>query len=195
MMTALVAKLLWVAGVVAWGVIRYPFQRRARRLGVARSAGGVGDRAALVAATLGLFVVPGIYAATGQPGFADYAFQPLLGWLGLAVLVAGLVLFRVTHKQLGRNWSITLETRATHKLVTGGLYGYVRHPMYFSFLVWAAAQALLLPNAIAGPAGLVGLAILIGYRIGREERLMVEAFGEEYRTYMRRTARIVPWVF
>ena len=195
MMTAVVAKLLWVAGVVAWGAIRYPFQRRAWRLGVARSTGGIGDRIALGAAAVGLFLVPAIYAASGQPAFADYPFRPVLGWLGLVVLVAGLVLFRVTHKQLGRNWSITLETRATHKLITGGLYHYVRHPMYFSFLVWAAAQALLLPNFVGGLAGLAGLAILVGYRIGREERLMIETFGEEYRAYMRRTARILPWVF
>jgi protein-S-isoprenylcysteine O-methyltransferase Ste14 len=195
MMTVAVAKFLWLAGIVAWYAIRYPFQRRAARMGVARSTGGSGDRMALTIAAIGQFLIPAIYVVTGQPAFADHPFSPLQGWLGLIALLAALALFRMTHKQLGRNWSVSLETRASHSLVTDGLYGYVRHPMYSSFLLSAIAQALLLPNWIAGASGLVGIGVLFFYRVGREERLMTETFGEDYRAYMRRTARIVPWVY
>jgi protein-S-isoprenylcysteine O-methyltransferase Ste14 len=199
MITATAAKIVWLLGIVGWFVIRYPFQRRARLLGVARSTGGIGDRVALVLASLGQFIVPALYVAVslgaGQPLPGDYSFHPVQGWLGVATLVAALVLFRVTHKQLGRNWSVTLETRTEHKLVTDGVYAWVRHPMYTSFLLSAIAQALLLPNWIAGPAGLVGFAVLFLYRAGREEALMIDAFGAAYRDFMRRTARIVPWVY
>jgi protein-S-isoprenylcysteine O-methyltransferase Ste14 len=195
MMTAIVAKVLWVAGIVGWFAIRYPFQRRAARQGVARSAGGVEDRIVLAIAALGQFVVPLLYVATGRPAFAEYTFHPLQAWLGLVALVAALVLFRLTHVQLGRNWSISLETRTQHSLVTDGLYAYVRHPMYSSFLLSAVAQILLLPNWVAGPAGLVGFGVLFFFRVGREERLMIETFGENYRAYRRRTARIVPWLY
>jgi protein-S-isoprenylcysteine O-methyltransferase Ste14 len=199
MMTATAAKIVWLLGIVGWFAIRYPFQRRARLLGVARSTGGTGDRVALTFATLGQFIVPVLYVAVslgaGQPIFADYAFHPVQGWLGVIVLVAALVLFRVTHKQLGRNWSVTLETRTEHKLVTDGVYAWVRHPMYSSFLLSAIAQALLLANWIAGPAGLVVFAVLFSYRARREEAMMTEAFGDAYRDFMRRTARIVPWVY
>jgi protein-S-isoprenylcysteine O-methyltransferase Ste14 len=195
MMTAVVAKTIWLLGIVAWYAIRYPFQRRAARHAVARSTGGTGDRVALLVAAIGQFAIPGLYVLTGQPAFADYAFQPVLAWLGVLVLVAALAMFRATHKQLGRNWSVTLETRAKHALVTHGLYGYVRHPMYSSFLLSAIAQALLLPNWIAGLSGLVGIGVLFFYRVDREEALMTETFGEEYRAYARRTARIVPWLY
>jgi protein-S-isoprenylcysteine O-methyltransferase Ste14 len=195
MMTVFVAKCLWLLGIVAWFAIRYPFQRRASRLGVARSTGGRADRIALAIAAIGQFLIPAVYVLTGQPAFADYAFQPVLAWLGVVVLIASLVMFRVTHKQLGRNWSVTVETRTSHQLVTEGLYRYVRHPMYSSFLLFALAQALLLPNWIAGLAGLVGLGVLFFSRVGKEEALMAETFGAEYRAYMGRTARIVPWVY
>jgi protein-S-isoprenylcysteine O-methyltransferase Ste14 len=195
MMTATAAKILWLLGIVAWYAIRYPFQRHAAKKGVARSAGGTGDRVALAIAAIGQFLIPAVYVITGQPELADYAFHPLLGWLGLLVLIAALVLFRLTHKQLGRNWSVTLETRTTHALVTDGLYGYVRHPMYSSFLLSAIAQALLLPNWIAGLSGLAGIAVLFFYRVDKEEALMTETFGEDYRAYMQRTRRIVPWVY
>jgi protein-S-isoprenylcysteine O-methyltransferase Ste14 len=195
MMTATVAKLLWLAGIVGWFVIRYPFQQRAARLGVVRSTGGTSDRIALGIAATGQFFLPLFYVVTGQPAFADYGLHPVQGWLGFAALVAALVLFRLTHKQLGRNWSVSLETRTQHTLVTSGLYGYVRHPMYSSFLLSAIAQVLLLPNWVAGPAGLVGIGVLFFYRVGREEGLMIETFGEQYRNYMSRTARIVPWFY
>ena len=195
MMAVFVAKVLWVAGIVGWFAIRYPFQRRAARQGVARSAGGVEDRIVLAIAALGQFVVPLLYIATGRPAFAEYPFHSLQAWLGLVALVAALVLFRLTHVQLGRNWSISLETRTQHSLVTDGLYAYVRHPMYSSFLLSAVAQILLLPNWVAGPAGLVGFGVLFFFRVGREERLMIETFGENYQAYMRRTARIVPWLY
>jgi protein-S-isoprenylcysteine O-methyltransferase Ste14 len=41
----------------------------------------------------------------------------------------------------------------------------------------------------------VGFGILFFGRLPREERMMIEAFGEDYRAYMRRTARVVPWLF
>jgi protein-S-isoprenylcysteine O-methyltransferase Ste14 len=194
-MTPLVANTVFLLGIVGWFVIRFPFQRRAKRLGVARSVGGTRDRVLRLIAAAGQFILPALYALTGQPVFADYGFYPLQAWLGVAVLLGALVLFRLTHKQLGKNWSISLELREKQTLVTDGLYGYVRHPMYSSFILFAVAQALLLQNWIAGPIGLVAIGILFFLRVPREEQMMIETFGEAYRDYMRRTARVVPWVY
>ena len=96
---------------------------------------------------------------------------------------------------LGRNWSVSLELREQHVLVTQGVYRHVRHPMYTAFWLWAVAQALLLPNWIAGFAGLVGFGILFFGRVAREEQLMLEKFGDEYSAYMLRTSRLVPGVY
>src|SRR5262249_20357635 len=77
-------------------------------------------------------------------------------------------------------------------LVTSGVYSRVRHPMYSAFWLWALAQALLLPNWIAGPAGLIGFGTLFFLRVGREETLLIETFGDDYRRYMARPSRILP---
>jgi protein-S-isoprenylcysteine O-methyltransferase Ste14 len=66
--------------------------------------------------------------------------------------------------------------------------------MYTAFWLWALAQALLLPNWVAGLSGLIGFGILYGFRIGREERLMLDTFGDQYRSYAARTARLIPWL-
>jgi protein-S-isoprenylcysteine O-methyltransferase Ste14 len=67
--------------------------------------------------------------------------------------------------------------------------------MYSAFWLWALAQALLLPNWIAGFSGLVGFGVLYFGRVGREERMMLDAFGDEYRAYAARTRRIIPGVY
>jgi protein-S-isoprenylcysteine O-methyltransferase Ste14 len=132
---------------------------------------------------------------TNEPRFANYAFRSWQGWVGAALFAAALWLFYRSHKDLGRNWSVTLEVRSQHTLVTNGVYSRVRHPMYSAFWLWALAQSFLLSNWVAGPAGLIGFGILFFLRIGREEQLMSETFGDEYRRYVARTTRVVPRIY
>jgi protein-S-isoprenylcysteine O-methyltransferase Ste14 len=195
MMTPFIAKLLWWAGVIGWYVIRYPHQRRSRRTPIASRRERIREGMLLAISFAGLFVLPAIYVTTGEPRIADYPFHPAMAWCGAAVFAAALIGFYRTHRDLGRFWSVTLEIRQTHQLVTTGVYRHVRHPMYAAFFMWAVAQTLLLPNWIAGPAGLVGFGTLFGLRVAREERMMEATFGDAYRAYAARTWRVVPGVF
>jgi len=194
-MSLIAAKLIWALGCVAWFIIRYPHQRRARRMPVKESPARTRERILLTISFCGLFVVPLIYVFTDEPRFATYRFQPALALAGAGVFAAALALFYRIHRELGRSWSVTLEIRDQHVLVTDGLYRHVRHPMYTAFWLWALAQLLLLPNWIAGPAGLVGFGTLFFCRVGAEERMMLAAFGEDYRAYMERTKRIIPRIY
>jgi protein-S-isoprenylcysteine O-methyltransferase Ste14 len=194
-MTPLAGKVIWTLGVVGWFLIRYPHDRRSRRIPKRTRRDGAREIVLMVISAAGLLVIPLIYVFSDQPRFANYPFHAWQAWLGGATFVAALWLFRRTHKDLGRNWSVTLEVRERHTLVTSGVYSRVRHPMYSAFWLWALAQALLLPNWIAGPAGLVGFGTLFALRVRREEQLMIETFGDEYRRYMARTSRVLPGVY
>jgi protein-S-isoprenylcysteine O-methyltransferase Ste14 len=194
-MTLLLAKLIWFLGIVGWYAIRYRHQKRSRRIPKVRRFDRKRESFLLAMSICGMLLVPLYYVLTDQPKFAAYPFTPALAWAGAAVFSFALWLFHRTHRDLGRNWSVTLEIREQHALVTTGIYSRLRHPMYSAFWLWALAQALLLPNWVAGPAGLVGFGTLFFFRIGREERLMAETFGDEYRRYMERTDRVVPGIF
>ena len=194
-MTLVAAKIIWGLGCVGWYVIRYPHQRRSRRTPVAERRDRVRDMILMTISFAGLFAIPFAYALTDQPTFAGYPFHPLQAWLGVAVLIGAMALFRRTHRDLGRAWSVTLEIRQEHRLVSHGIYARLRHPMYAAFWLWALSQALLLPNWIAGLSGLIGFGTLFFSRVGHEEQMMLERFGDEYREYMRRTKRIVPGIY
>jgi protein-S-isoprenylcysteine O-methyltransferase Ste14 len=194
-MTPLVAKLIWWAGAIAWYSIMHPHLRRSRKTPTAQRPEPVRERALMVTSLTGLFVIPAIYTLTGFPRFADYALRPWLTTAGIVVLACALLLFFETHRRLGRSWSVTLEIRENHGLVTDGIYRFVRHPMYSAYFLWVLSQALLLPNWIAGPAGLVGFGTLFAFRVRHEEQMMLDAFGDEYAAYAARTKRIIPGVF
>lgn len=191
----LATKIIWAIGVAGWYVIRLPFERRVKRERVVDARDRRRENLLLACSTLGLGVVPAVWVIGGFPKFANYPFSTAQLVAGALVFAASLWLFRRTHKDLGKNWSVTLEIKDSHRLITGGVYRYVRHPMYSAFFLWALAQLILIPNWIAGPAGFVGFGILFAFRVGREEQMMEETFGEEYRAYMARTARVVPGIF
>ncbi|MEW6257755.1 MAG: protein-S-isoprenylcysteine O-methyltransferase [Pseudomonadota bacterium] len=190
------AKLAWTLGVVAWFVIRLPFQFKARRTGVADARRrNLREKILLSISTCGLGVVPALYVVTGFPATLSYALSPLQVTAGVLVFLFALWLFWRTHSDLGRQWSVTLELRESHQLITSGVYRHVRHPMYSAFFLWAIAQALLLPNLVGGFAGLVGFGTLYLFRVGEEEAMMREAFGAQYDAYCARTKRVIPFLY
>ena len=189
-----IAKAVVIAASIVMIVIRAPHGQRSRSVKVARSAKGRLEIALLTLAWLGFFV-PLIWVATPLFAFADYPLRlaPLLA--GTACLAIGLWLFHRSHADLGTNWSITLELREQHALVTHGIYRTIRHPMYLALFVYSLGQALALPNWIAGPSYLVAFGLLFVFRLRHEERMMLEQFGSEYEAYMARTHRLIPGVW
>ena len=115
-----------------------------------------------------------------------------LRWIGLTLGIAALLLFVWTHRSLGANFSIEPETTAQQTLVVSGPYRWVRHPMYVAFYALHIATFLLTANGFIVVTWIGGLTLVIGSRIQREEQMMVDRFGTDYRTYAERTARFCP---
>jgi protein-S-isoprenylcysteine O-methyltransferase Ste14 len=194
-MTPGASKIVWLGFCVVWFIQWVRPHRRAHKTPVQYSARDWREIILLSCSLTGLGIVPIAYVSTGFPRFADYTLIPAQAYLGIAVFCGTLWLMYRAHRELGRNWSLSLELRDRHTLVTTGVYANVRHPIYSGYWLMAIAQLLMLPNWIAGPAGMVGFGTLFFSRVGREEQMMINAFGDEYRDYMRRTARVMPWIF
>ena len=189
-------KALYFFGVFAEMGIRLPHERRRREIRTTLDRVGWLERSLLGLLFVGMFLAPGVYALTPWLSEADYRSSPgatkLSGLLGAGLMAAAVWLFWRSHADLRRNWSPSLQLREGHELVTGGVYRWVRHPMYASQWLWGAAQALLLRNWIAGWASLALFAPLYLLRLPRQERMMLDEFGEAYRSYMARTGRVLP---
>ena len=189
-----IAKAVIFAASIALVAIRAPHGQRSRRVRIAKDRKGRLEVALLMLAMLG-FLMPIIWIVSPVFAFADYQLRPLPLAAGLACFVIGLWLFYRSHADLGTNWSITLQVREDHRLVTQGVYRHVRHPMYAALFLYSVGQLLALPNWIAGPSYLVTFGILFVLRVRAEERLMLEEFGADYTAYMARTKRLIPGVW
>jgi protein-S-isoprenylcysteine O-methyltransferase Ste14 len=161
---------------------------------VARSRKGPREVVLLTLAWIAFFL-PLIWIATPVFDFADYPLHPVPLVTGALCLTLGLWLFHRSHLDLGTNWSITLEVREKHRLITHGVYRSVRHPMYLSLFIYSAGQTMVVPNWLVGPCYFVAMALLFAFRVGPEERMMLEEFGKDYEAYKATTKRLVPGVW
>lgn len=186
------SQVAFLAGLLACVTVRTLFRRRIGGAVTKAQRSSPVDRSLIVLVVIGQIVLPALYVFSPWLNAFSYAAPRAFLPSGALIDLCGLWLFWRSHHDLGRNWSVTLEVRAAHHVVTRGVYAAVRHPMYGAFLLMAVAQALLLPNLVAGFSALVAVALLCLVRVPREESMMCEFFGEEYRQYMRRTGSLVP---
>jgi protein-S-isoprenylcysteine O-methyltransferase Ste14 len=186
------ANAVFFVGLVVQFAIRYHFvQRTKSERKKVRQLDAV-ERLLLAAMFPAVLILPPLYFFTPLLSFADYDLPGPIRWVGAVVMVASLWLFWRSHVDLGQNWSVSLETRENHELVSHGVYRWVRHPMYASIWLWGLAQGLMLANWLAGWAVIPAFAAMYFIRTPREEQLMCEEFGEAYREYSRRTGRLFP---
>ena len=121
--------------------------------------------------------------------------RAILFWVGVPAMVAGLLLRGWANRVLGAAYTRTLRVVPEQQVIQAGPYRVIRHPGYLgTLLVWLGA-VVALGNWISITA--VSTIVLRAYtrRIGAEEQMLLDTFGDEYRRYMDRTRRLVPLVY
>ena len=189
-----IAKVVILVASVVMVAIRAPHGQRSRAVKTVSSSKGAREVFLLTLAWIG-FLVPLLWVASPAFSFAEYPLRPAPLVAGIACLGLGLWLFYRSHADLGSFWSVTLEVRENHRLISRGVYRRVRHPMYSALFIYSIGQALAVPNWVAGFSYLVAFGILFAFRIRAEEQMMLDAFGDEYVAYMAKTKRLVPGIW
>jgi protein-S-isoprenylcysteine O-methyltransferase Ste14 len=175
-------------------IIRIPLDRKRKREKMSERRVTNQEQILLGLLTLGGLVAPLIYALTNWLDFANYTLTAWAGWLGVVLTAGALFIFWRAHADLGLNWSPSLEIREKHELITRGIYGVIRHPMYASQWLFAIASPLLLQNWIAGFLNVLVFIPFYLLRVKAEEQMMLDSFGAQYQEYMKHTGRVLPKV-
>ena len=113
-------------------------------------------------------------------------------YAGLVLAVAGLVFREWAVMRLGRFFARTVQVEQGHRLIQDGPYRRLRHPSYTGMLAIYIGLVLALGTWVGALLALVVMFAATYRRIQIEEEVLLEAFGDEYRAYMRRTWRIIP---
>jgi protein-S-isoprenylcysteine O-methyltransferase Ste14 len=124
-------------------------------------------------------------------GVLSVPFPDWLRWVGFALGLVSLGFWSWTQVALGKEWSPQLQLREEHHLVTTGPYSRIRHPLYTGMLGYGTGFALVTANWVFV---VLVVAIIAGLfaRVPKEEQMMIEEFGEEYKAYMHKTGRFFP---
>ena len=118
-----------------------------------------------------------------------------VGWVGVALMLAGLALRWWANAVLGRFYTSTLRLAEDQQIVRAGPYRLVRHPGYGGVLLLWAGAGLASQNWAVAAIILSLMSVAYAYRIKSEESMLQTAFGDQYRGYMQSTWRLVPWVY
>ncbi len=152
-------------------LIRVYYARKAGKAGEKVSVDGEGKLGAALLRLCNSLAAIATLMYLVAPQRMRWSALPMPVWLRWIGVVAGLVtvaLFLWVHHTLGENWSTSVETKEGHKLITGGPYRWVRHPMYTTIFVWSLIQTRL------------------------EDRRLIVLFGDEARRYVAAVPGYVP---
>jgi protein-S-isoprenylcysteine O-methyltransferase Ste14 len=150
-----------------------------------------------IAGSLGILGFISMIAYVINPNwlaFADLALPVWLRWAGIGIAILGFALLQWAQMTLASSWSDTPRMMKEQTLITSGPYRSIRHPIYTAFLLILGSTLFISSNWLIGLCwgGMTILETVL--RIGFEEALMVEYFGDQYREYMKKTGRLLPKV-
>jgi protein-S-isoprenylcysteine O-methyltransferase Ste14 len=150
---------------------------------------------------VGPFAVVGIISMVARMAFREAGWLNGLLWqrtlltglFGDAMALAGLAVMLWARVTIGRNWSGGVVLKEDHELVTSGPYRFVRHPIYSGLLLLVLGWAVWRGRAygFVGPAAML---LLFSIKARAEEQLMIDHFGDAYRSYRKRVKALIPYV-
>ncbi|TFG30128.1 isoprenylcysteine carboxylmethyltransferase family protein [Candidatus Thorarchaeota archaeon] len=178
--------------IIAFFIVRAPSVSKSAKTEKSEEKKPTRERFMVFLNFVGMVGVPFIYVLTPWLDIFTFPVPEVIRIFGIIFNIAGLIFLAWIHRTLGQHWSMMLNLGKEHKLITAGPYGRIRHPMYTYFYILVISTALISANIFVGIFGFVAWTLLYVVRVGDEEAMLLEEFGEDYQEYMKRTGRLLP---
>jgi len=182
--TVLLCLYLPVAPIMLWMHLPAPLWRR------------LGRRSYLIHAPVYLAMVGATALLYPRIGSGPPAIPDALYWPGAALVIAGLVLLAATYRHIN-SWTAMAGPQLTNaesrRLITGGIYGAIRHPRYLVLLLGAWGNLLMLGGSVLLVAA-IATTVLTPILVRVEERELATHFGDIWCDYATRVPALFPRV-
>ena len=137
-----------------------------------------------------LFFIP----YTSRRGIAVFQVAEMIRLIEVVLSAIGYTLIFTSGVALGRQYSPDVTIQKDHRLVTSGVYRFIRHPRYLGIISLATGVALVFLSWIGLLAWLFFSGVIL-FRIRDEEGAMHKEFGGEWESYCRRSWRLIPYFY
>src|SRR5271156_2823069 len=111
-----------ILGIVGTMIIRAPHGQRSRKAKTIKDKKGRLEIALVILVSITMLIFPILAMATSLFSFANYVVSPVAFCCGALAMMGYFWLFYRSHADLGTNWSVSLEIRESHKVITSGVY-------------------------------------------------------------------------
>jgi len=130
-------------------------------------------------------------------GYGRYIspYHDLFFYVGLALVAMGFLIRWASIIQLGKFFTVDVAITSSHFLKTDGLYKVVRHPSYLGLMLIISGIALFQDKLLPLIVIVIPVFLALNYRIKVEEKVLTEAFGDQYIAYKRKAARLIPGLY
>lgn len=194
---AVLALVVYVAGLVlAFGLRTFVHWRATGSTGFRGISGRPGSVAwwggVLFPVALVLGLVAPVLALTGATPPVGVLPAPVLAVAGLVVGVAGVVLVLAAQAAMGASWRIGVDEGERTELVTGGLFGRVRNPIFTGMVAVSVGVLLMAPTIVAALATVCLVAAVQMQVRAVEEPYLRRAHGRAYEVYLAGSGRFLP---
>jgi len=154
----------------------------------------VEERILIATVTMTLFFVALFAVARFEVGRLSLSYEvELVSKLAGCLIVSLAAVINIAGRiALGNFWSDQIVITENHRLVRSWPYSWSRHPLYGSLLMFGLGMGLLAINPVVVSATLLLFAPAMRHRSRREEKVLVDAFGEDYRQFQREVPMLLP---
>ena len=167
-----------------------------RTLAQVRATGSTGFVAhrerGLVAKAAGLALTIGLLAVVAGTLLADDRDWDAPAYVGVVAMLGGLALCLAAQLAMGASWRIGVDPEERTDLVTTGLFGTVRNPIFTAMILFAAGSALAVPTLGTVLGLVVATAGIVAQVLAVEEPHLRRQHGTAYDAYVSRSGRFLP---
>jgi protein-S-isoprenylcysteine O-methyltransferase Ste14 len=186
---------LYVAGLLMRSLLLVQLKLRGDRIVPPKEDSGESSRFRIVfQSVMFFFWIVVVVSYAWYPSWMEQFHLPVPPWLrysGALFGAAAFFLLTLTMNALGQYWSPLPRLMDGHRLVTRGPYRFVRHPMYSAMMILFISFVFVTANVIVAVTSLIAIILTIKWAV-KEEAILLDFFGEEYRSYMECTGAFTP---
>lgn len=142
-----------------------------------------------------------LFGLIGVHSLAIYEFSLLdtrrdriISLFGVVAIIAAIILSQIALKSLG-NFFDCIVIKPDHHLITTGIYQYIRHPIYTSYILLFCGYCFLLQAWLSLGITAILCTLWFSHRIHLEEQMLIAHFGPAYLHYRQKTKRLFPFLY
>jgi protein-S-isoprenylcysteine O-methyltransferase Ste14 len=186
---AIVSYFSFFGGLTVWRILRYGSLVKRGKDAQLRDSQGQW------LSVMMLFGLIGVHSlAVYEFSKLDLGRDRIISLIGIIAIVAAIILSQIALKHLGKFFD-RLVIKPDHQLITTGIYQYIRHPIYTSYILLFCGYCLLLQAWLSLGITVILCSLWFSHRIHLEEQMLMAHFGPAYLHYRQKTKRLFPFIY